>query len=256
MLSVNMLKTVFVLKKRFCVTLLSKCKDSILSGYVHSVQVHGFDMIKYGKYMARFVINEIRDYSMAELWVALAVVMEAIPFPMGLEILNEEMHTLRRSKPDQLFSVCREMVEGTNFGVAAALRMSKYFDNVARNDDFQRAVWREKSDQFEQMAIDIINDIESDHLLHILLTIPLYDTSESMSILSLALETNRIRFLNSDRILGIMKHCWYHSASIHVSETIDTMDQPASESLALVCNALLYFTLWTLYVFDCQCHWS
>eukprot|EP01084_Bolivina_argentea_P166855 289660_1 len=196
--------------------------------------IHAFNMIKYGKYMAKFIINEIREYNMEELWDALSVVMEAIPFPMGLEILHDQMAHLRRSKPEKLFTVCREMVEGTNFGVAAALRMADYFDKIAKSDNFESNIWKEKSISFEHMAHEEINDIESDHLLYILLTLPLYDTSESMSILSLALEQKRVSFLNNDRILGIMKHVWYHSAAILVEDEIDPRGLNWSESLQIL----------------------
>eukprot|EP01083_Nonionella_stella_P054980 145133_1 len=101
--------------------------------------------------MAKFIINEIREYNMEELWDALSVVMEAIPFPMGLEILHDQMAHLRRSKPEKLFTVCREMVEGTNFGVAAALRMADYFDKIAKSDNFESNIWKEKSISFEHM---------------------------------------------------------------------------------------------------------
>eukprot|EP01083_Nonionella_stella_P106007 305289_1 len=129
---------------------------------------------------------------MPELWDALSVIMEAMPFPMGLRILNQQMHHLRRSKPEQLFKICKEMVDGTNFGVAAALRMAEYFRKVSKTDSFQELTWRAKSIEFENKAHELINDIESDHLLYILLTIPLHDTSESMSVLSLALEEKRV----------------------------------------------------------------
>ena len=213
--------------------------------------IHAFDMIKYGPYMARFIINEIREYNMEELWDALAVVMEAMPFPMGLDILNEQMITLRRSKPDQVFKVCKEMVVGTNFGVAAALRMSDYFEKVANSDNFQYEIWKEKSVQFEKMAHELINNIESDHLLYILLTIPLYDTSESMSILSLALEQSRVSFLNNDRILGIMRHVWYNSTAIHVEETIDTKDKKWGEQFQT-----LFFQPFKFYMSPVGFNWT
>eukprot|EP01083_Nonionella_stella_P277422 943108_1 len=139
---------------------------------------------------------------MPEAWDALAVVMKEIPFPMGMHILKEQMWLLRRSKPEQLFKVCEEMVNRTNFGVAAALRMAEYFRKLSKTDTLQETAWHATSIEFEHRAHALINDIDSDHLLYILLTIPLYDTSESMSILSLALEEKRHRFLNNDRILG------------------------------------------------------
>eukprot|EP01083_Nonionella_stella_P198547 728862_1 len=213
--------------------------------------IHFFDILKYGPFMARFILNEIRKCNVPELWDILSVIMEAMPFPMGLRILNEQMRDLRRSKPERLFKLCNEMVDGTNFGVAAALRMAEYFRKVSKTDIFQETTWRTKSIEFEKKAHELINDIESDHLLYILLTIPLYDTNDAMSILSLAIKQKRVIFLNNDRILGIMKHVWYHSAAIYVEEDIKPRDFGWGEWLQI-----LFFQPFKFYMSPAGFNWT
>eukprot|EP01083_Nonionella_stella_P242799 846647_1 len=129
--------------------------------------------------------------------------------------------------------------------------MADYFRKVSQTDSFQKDTWLAKSVEFELKAHELINDIESDHLLYILLTIPLYDTSKSMSILSLALEEKRVNFLNNDRVLGIMNHVWYHSAAIHVEDTIELHDFGWGESLQI-----LFFQPFKYYMSPVGFNWT
>eukprot|EP01083_Nonionella_stella_P111638 327607_1 len=154
--------------------------------------INAFDMIKYGQYMARFVINEIKEFGMDELWIILGVVMEAIPFQMAQDILYSEMETLERGTHAQLKTLCLKMVNGTNWKISSALRMAEYFKDIAHWDIADDDEWMQISSHFENIAHKAVHDIESDHLLHLLLTIPLYDTSEPMNILRLAQQQKRM----------------------------------------------------------------
>ena len=208
--------------------------------------INAFDVIKYGKYMAQLIINEIKEFGMDELWTCLEVVMEAVPFSMALEILNEELDTLRRGSPDQLESLCRHILEGTNWRIAAALRMAEYFESIAKYDEYQKKAWLDISTKFENVAHEDVNQIESDHLLYILLTIPLYDTHERMSILKLALEQKRISFLNNERIISIAKHIWHRGNKIDIADEIMAKDLSFSELLPI-----LFYSPFKFYLSPC-----
>eukprot|EP01084_Bolivina_argentea_P186911 322077_1 len=193
--------------------------------------INSFDMLKYGEHMARFVIRQIEDFSMDESWVVLGIVMEALPFKLALEILYDEMAILRRGQTKQLQEICHHMVDGTNWTISAALRMSEYFDAIAKEDEFQEEEWEKISETFEGIAHKSVNEIESDHLLYTLLTIPLYDTQEPMNIMKLALEQKRISFLNNERILDVVTHTWNHGPSIDIEESIKSEDLSSSQLL-------------------------
>eukprot|EP01083_Nonionella_stella_P141205 434580_1 len=197
--------------------------------------INAFDMIKYGQYMARFVINEIQEFGMDELWTILGVVMEAIPFHMAEMILYSEMNTLERGTTEQLKTLCLKMVNGTNWKISSALRMAEYFKNIADDDILYSDEWMEISSYFENIAHEAVRDIESEHLLHLLLTIPLYDTAAPMNIIKLALEQKRISFLNNDRILNIVNHIWYHGASIDIGQELKPDSLSFTELLPILC---------------------
>eukprot|EP01083_Nonionella_stella_P249178 861903_1 len=172
--------------------------------------INSFDMIKYGSFMAQLVINEIKEeFDMEQLWIILGVVMEAVPFSMALEILNREIDTLKRGNPEQMEALCLEMVDGTNWRISSALRMAEYFKNISDEDEFQADQWMEISKNFETIAHKSINSIDSDHLLYALLTIPLYDTSQPVSIIKLALEQKNTFLLNKERVNRLITHTWF-----------------------------------------------
>ena len=192
--------------------------------------VFSFDVVKYGRAMTKLVINEIREYSHEELWEVLTIIMEAVPFAMGMEMLKQEINTLKRAtNPEYLYNCCKTMVEGTSFTVAANLRMAEFFEQLASEDLLQEDVWNEYRSQFENGAHHTVNDIESDHLLYIMLSVPLSDTKEPISIIQLALEQQRLSFLNNERILSIIRHVWNHGMSISVDEEVDMEDLSLSE---------------------------
>eukprot|EP01084_Bolivina_argentea_P173334 300212_1 len=180
--------------------------------------INSFNMIQDGHYMARFVIQQIGDFSMDECWVVLGIVMEALPFKWALEILYEEMTILRRGQTKQLEAICHHIVVGTNWTILAALRMSEYFEAIAKKDEFSEKEWLKISQKFEDIAHNSVNEIESDHLLCTLLTIPLHDTTEPMNIIKFALEHKRTSFLNNERILDVVTHIWNHGPSIDIGE--------------------------------------
>eukprot|EP01084_Bolivina_argentea_P186908 322073_1 len=206
--------------------------------------INAFDMVKYGDSMAQLVINEIKEeFDMEQLWTILTIVMEAVPFSMALEILNREIDTLKRGNPQQMEALCLEMVDGTNWRISSALRMAEYFKKISDEDEFQADQWMEISKNFETIAHKSINSIDSDHLLYALLTIPLYDTSQPMSIIKLALEQKRISFLNNERILTLIEHVWHFGPSIYIEDDIKSVEMSFTELLPT-----LFFTPFKFYL--------
>eukprot|EP01083_Nonionella_stella_P172932 594922_1 len=213
--------------------------------------INAFDMIQYGRPMARFVISQIKEYGMDELWTILGVVMEAIPFQMAQEILRSEMESLSRGTPQQLETLCLQMVDGTNWRISSALRMAEYFSQIAEEDALREKEWERISSNFENIAHESVHDIESDHLLYLLLTIPLYDTSEPMNILKLALEQKRTSFLNNDRILKVITHIWHHGASIDIEQELEADEASFSDLLPI-----LFFTPFKFYMTPIGYNWT
>eukprot|EP01083_Nonionella_stella_P261013 889298_1 len=203
--------------------------------------INAFDMIKYGQYMARFVINEIKEFRIHELWIVLGEVMETIPFRVAETILYVEMETLGNGTPEQLKTLCLKIVNRSNWKIRSALQMSAYFKCVAGGDVFHSTEWTQISSDFENIAHKAVYDIESDHLLHLLLTIPFSGTIAPLNILKLALEQKCISFVNNERILNIVNHIWYHGASIDIGQELQPYPLSFTELLPILCFTPIKF---------------
>eukprot|EP01083_Nonionella_stella_P233942 823765_1 len=145
------------------------------------------------------------------------------------------METLERGTHAQLKTLCLKMVNGTNWKISSALRMAEYFKDIAHWDIADDDEWMQISSHFENIAHKAVHDIESDHLLHLLLTIPLYDTSEPMNILRLAQQQKRMSFLKNERIFNIINHIWYHGASIDIGQELKPDSLSFTELLPILC---------------------
>eukprot|EP01083_Nonionella_stella_P172931 594920_1 len=206
--------------------------------------INAFDVMKYGLPMALFVIHEITEFAMDELWTILGVVMEAMPCQMAEMILYSKMESLSRATTRQLETLCLKIVNGTNWKITSALRMAEYFKQIAEEDTLQSEDWMRISFNFENIAHNLVHKIESDHLLHLLLTVPLQETDEPINIIKLALEQKRTSFLNNDRILNVINHIWYHGPSLDIKQKELKPDSlPFSELLPI-----LFFTPFKFYM--------
>ena len=73
----------------------------------------------------------------------------------------------------------------------------------------QEEIWREYSTKYDVMAYDEVSQVESNHLLFVLLTIPLMQ-HDGDSLFVFALEQKRIEFLNNNRINSSIQHLYQH----------------------------------------------
>eukprot|EP01083_Nonionella_stella_P275531 935802_1 len=93
------------------------------------------------------------------------------------------------------------------FPASAALSVAEFFEDLAELDVVQEDEWKAVSRKYEVMAYNEVIRVESDHLLFVLLNIPLMQR-QGESLFSLALKEKRIYFLNNDRINSIIRHLW------------------------------------------------
>ena len=91
------------------------------------------------------------------------------------------------------------------------------------------------------MAQRQINSIESDHLLAVLLDVPIY--IQDLDLLQLALERKRIQFLNNERINGVISHVWHASAFLDPIEDIEKRNQTVVQLFRLLFERPFQFYL-------------
>ena len=95
------------------------------------------------------------------------------------------------------------------FRSSAALLVADFFDDLAGKDEVQEEVWKQLSTQYEKEAFDEVSSVESNHLLFLLLNIPL-EQHNGRSLCRLAIEQNRTEFLKNERINSLTTHLYEH----------------------------------------------
>jgi len=95
-----------------------------------------------------------------------------MPTHLALTLLNEYRTDLQRRQQDKVDSVCLAIIKGSLFPVATALQLPTYMDDNAELDPRRADQWRHDSDVYKQIAVQLVDGIEDDHLLAMLLELP------------------------------------------------------------------------------------
>ena len=168
--------------------------------------LYAFDLYKHGKIMAQFIIDRLEMKQRKSLWILLGTLLKRMPYHMSLQILTKNRELLRRGTPSSFDQVCQQVIEGSNFSVPVALYISSLMEVNAEEDLARHIEWRKYSEKYEQLAASKINTVESDHVISILLDARIFMDEEGL--LELALESRRLRFLNSETVNGVISHMW------------------------------------------------
>ena len=177
------------------------------------------------------------------LWSALGIVLENMPYEKARFVLKEKREDLRHGQPEQLKNVCDKIRRGSSFCSYLSF-LADYMENNAEQDLARFDLWMEYSKYYESEAGKTINDIESDHLLSVLMDIPLSESGkEKVPLLQVALEQNRAQFLNNERINAVLKHVWQTPSGLDPTNAIQRTDFTSYQLLILLANQPYHFYL-------------
>eukprot|EP00490_Sorites_sp_Unknown_P029363 CAMPEP_0114656094 /NCGR_PEP_ID=MMETSP0191-20121206/11813_1 /TAXON_ID=126664 /ORGANISM="Sorites sp." /LENGTH=214 /DNA_ID=CAMNT_0001872591 /DNA_START=1583 /DNA_END=2224 /DNA_ORIENTATION=- len=154
----------------------------------------------------RFIIEQISIKQRPSLWKALTILAEELPTNMVTLMMEEDADLIARGRPKYVNAIGQSVVKGSQFPVATALYISKYMEELSNLDLAKSERWKEISHDFEDIAIFLINEIDSDHLLALFLEIP--TDIEQKTVVEIAVTLKRSHFLNDARMTNIMKHVW------------------------------------------------
>ena len=205
--------------------------------------LQSFNLLDYGEPLGKFIIEQLKKQHKNAYWKILGMLMNALPYQLAIAVLRDEnsIDILRHGKPSVLNDICTRLVSGSNFKPAAALAIAEFFDDLAYQDVVQEEVWREYSTNFENIAYDNVNSIESNHLLFILLNVPLSVHDQHSSLVRKALSDTRIEFLNNDRINGILHHL-YRQGPLKPSDDIKVQNRTSLELFnMLLCEPMKFY---------------
>eukprot|EP01083_Nonionella_stella_P219994 787527_1 len=172
--------------------------------------LQAFDLMLYGPPLVECIVRQMQKQNRSAYWHILSEILYALPYPLAIDVINDvsTKDILRHSaSPKLLDQICYRLIQGSSFPASAALSVAEFFETLAELDVVQEEEWKAVSRKYEVMAYNEVNRVESDHVLFVLLNIPLMQHSGE-SLFSLALKEKRIYFLNNDRINSIIRHLW------------------------------------------------
>eukprot|EP01084_Bolivina_argentea_P289726 497567_1 len=173
--------------------------------------LRSFDLYVHGVALVHMIINQLQTQNRDAYWKCLGILMKALPYPIAISVMKKQeiKDVLRHAQPEILEQICRQLLQGSLFEAAAALEIADFLDSMAQADIIQAEVWETYSRNFELTSFRAINFARSDHLLYVLLNLPLKQL-RGESILNLALQQEQSTFVNNNGI----KHAINHSLEI------------------------------------------
>eukprot|EP01083_Nonionella_stella_P209508 759378_1 len=203
-----------------------------------------FDLLSHGVDIALFLIKLLARKQSDSLWSCLGIVLEHMPYEAARYVLSEEREDLRHGEPQQLKHVCDQIIKGSNFSVHICLFLAEYMEQNAAQDLARFKKWMQFSEYYEEEAGHSINEIESDHLLSVLMDIPLSESGDlKVPLLQVALEQNRAQFLNNERINAVLKHVWQTPSGLDPNVNIVRKSRTSQQILYLLLDSPFHFYL-------------
>eukprot|EP01083_Nonionella_stella_P132239 401986_1 len=175
---------------------------------------------RFGAPIWRFVMHQMSAKARPSLGVLLTILAEELPSNTVFSLLEEDRELIRRCKPSDVTTICQAVIKSSKFPVTSALYLARYMEKNALSDLARSSMWRTFCDEYEDIAIDLINMVQSDHLLAMLFEIP--TNIDYKSVIELAVSYRRVRFINSDRVQALMTHMWSESEFLNPNKPIRT----------------------------------
>ena len=160
----------------------------------------------FGPRIWKFIIGELEHKQRESLWKALEILADELPSKLMIKFLEQDKETIRRGKLEYIEQLCRSVVGASLYPMAMALHVSRFMDENASRDLARYNKWKSMADMFENIAIELVYEIENDFLLALLMEIPT-DIGRK-SVLELAITYHRTSFCNDARISALLSHMW------------------------------------------------
>jgi len=132
------------------------------------------------------------------IWIIFNKVAELTPGNVAIELLDRYKHELTRFPAERLDEVAQNVVIGSQYPICAALRLSKWFIDIASYDVAREKIFEAISEGFVDAAFDYLDLIESDHMATIVLEVR--SDIEGMNAIEMGLEFQLNKFVTNQRI--------------------------------------------------------
>eukprot|EP01084_Bolivina_argentea_P311670 539514_1 len=193
------------------------------------IEIKYLDQREFAIPMFKYLIREVQIKEFNLFWEIIQFFTSYIDTPKLISLLAEssdilfplhdDTHTGDASESNELINFLTIICEGALYPIATCLYISAYIKENGEN------YWNEDeteslSKHFTSMANSIIDEIESEHLVAIVLETPtnIYEDDDEicgLSVIDIAIKYKMLRFLQNNKISRIATTLWYERKIIH-----------------------------------------
>jgi len=204
------------------------------------VAIKYLDMREFAIPMFHFLMRSVQIKDFPLFWQLIKFFTSYINTPKLIRLLKEyspvvfglhdDTHTGDSSANNELIDFLTVLCEGALYPIATCLYISAYLEENGEaywNDEETEVLSR----HFRNMASSIIDEIESEHLVAIILETPTNifpdaeddaDGAKGLSVMDIALEYEMLKFLQNQKIMKLATSLWYERKIIHPHKVLGT----------------------------------
>lgn len=184
------------------------------------------DVSQFGPSLFVYCLHALQTKDRPAIWIVLQFIISHLPTAVTVRLFNKYKNVILRFSTDNVNKLCLKIIDSAAYPIATALYLSGFMASCSENCE------SDDRDEFAMLytniAIKLCTQIESDHLLAIILEIP--SNIWSKSILEIAVEYKLIDFLYCDRLRPIFNRMWTEFVYLDPSFTFQ-MNSPSSNGL-------------------------
>eukprot|EP01084_Bolivina_argentea_P089265 161095_1 len=163
----------------------------------------------YGESLYIFVTQQLQTKQWDVLWLLLAFIASSMDTTKSLELLNKNSDILCKVKDiTHLDVLCTSMIESSDFAIAMSLYLSAFMNDAGESDLSRSSDFEEISDKYVRIANNLVENVESTHLLALLLETPTDITPNKLNVFEIAIKYEIYSFMHSSRIQMLMASMW------------------------------------------------
>ena len=153
-----------------------------------------------------FCVDQLSTKDRPPLWCILEFLASELPTAMAIYLLERTRDALVRFQVEPLDNVCLKIIASSNYPIATALYLAAFMSQNGIRDSSRSDQFAAKSEKYIAIATHLLSQIESDHLLAILIEIP--SNIDDMSILDIVIRFKLEGFLEFHRLQPIFMNMW------------------------------------------------
>lgn len=159
----------------------------------------------FGEPLFKFVVQQLLSKQTTALWRLLAYISMQIPTVQAIALLNEHRADLAKAKKmEHLELVCTSIIQASAYPIGTALHLSGFMSDLAENDLSREDDFREVATRYINIAENLVEYVESDHLLALLLEAP--TDIDQMNVFDIAIQFELDDFFDNNRVDRVITH--------------------------------------------------